>query len=358
MLMGHPPQIITRGRENVPQGCFEGLTPVQVLMVVQELVAYDSEVQEALADTLEAVQEIAQAGPNAFHRVTVHTRAVRVTTSILARTMVDRTMVIVGLGEMVDVVVIGEELRSAFHLGDDERFDRRGAHILQYFQRDLRGWRVLVCLVTALHQAQNGGTARLGGGATAQLNPALSGCAVVAFDFTGQPFTARTLVALVSLHLVLQLAGRIQMVRLVDATIQQIDTTLRCPLLDISSGGNFCGVQLPWPQADPQQPFEGPQLALLEDRSSPVREHGKLLAQARSAVHTIEALQSVVAPFARLDRIASTAWTLDAIGPAQLSQVISSFLVILQVRYQMFHRVAPARFEQPHYTDTAWVKLS
>src|SRR3989454_2026566 len=129
MLMGHPPQIIACGRENGPQGCFEGLTPVQVSMVVQELVASDSEVQEALADTLEAVQEIAQAGPNAFHRVTVHTRAVRVTTSILARTMVDRPMIIVSLGAMVDVVIIREELRPAFHFGDDERFDRRGADI-------------------------------------------------------------------------------------------------------------------------------------------------------------------------------------------------------------------------------------
>src|SRR5882762_11884198 len=98
MLMGHPPQIVARGQENAAQGCFEGLTPVQVPIVVQELVACDSEVQEALADTLEAVQKIAQAGPQAFHRVAVHTRTVRVTTSILARTMVDRTMVIVGRG--------------------------------------------------------------------------------------------------------------------------------------------------------------------------------------------------------------------------------------------------------------------
>src|SRR5512145_2879087 len=114
MLMGHPPQIIARSRENILQGCFESLTPVQVPIVVQELVACDSDVQEALADTLEAVQKIAQAGPNAFHRVAVHTRAVRVTTSILARTMVDRPMVIVGLGEMVDIVFIGEELRPDF----------------------------------------------------------------------------------------------------------------------------------------------------------------------------------------------------------------------------------------------------
>jgi hypothetical protein len=32
-------------------------------------------------------------------------------------------------------------------------------------------------------------------------------------------------------------------------------------------------------------------------------------------------------------------------------------LVILQVRDQVFHRVAPRRFEQPHYTDTVWMKL-
>ena len=114
MLMGHPPPIIARGRENRPQGCFKGLTPVQVPMVVQELVTCDSEVQEALADTLAAVQKIAQAGPQAFHRVAVHTGTVRVTTSILTRTMVDRPMVVVGLGEMVDVIFIGEELRPAF----------------------------------------------------------------------------------------------------------------------------------------------------------------------------------------------------------------------------------------------------
>src|SRR5437870_402871 len=29
MLMGHPPQILARSRENRSQGCFEGLTPVQ-----------------------------------------------------------------------------------------------------------------------------------------------------------------------------------------------------------------------------------------------------------------------------------------------------------------------------------------
>ena len=116
MLMDHPPQIIACGRENRPQDCFEGLTPVQVSMVVQE----------ALADTFEAVQKIAQAGPYAFHRVAVHARAVQVTTSILACAMVDRPIVIVGLSEMIDTVFIGEELRPGFHLGGDNGFDGRG----------------------------------------------------------------------------------------------------------------------------------------------------------------------------------------------------------------------------------------
>ena len=97
MLMGHPPQIVACGRENAPQGCFEGLTPVQVPMVVEELVACDTKVQETLADTPEVVQEIAQARPYPFHRVTVHTGTVGITTSILACTMVDRPMVIVSL---------------------------------------------------------------------------------------------------------------------------------------------------------------------------------------------------------------------------------------------------------------------
>src|SRR2546427_7204736 len=168
------------------------------------------------------VQEIAQAGPYAFHRVTVNTRAVRVTTSILARAMVDRTMVIVSLGKMVDVVCIGEELRPAFHLGGNDGSDRRGAHIRQHCQIDWRGWRVLVCLVAALHQAQQGWTARLGGGSTAKLNPSLAGVAGGAFDFPGEPLTARTLAALASLPLILQLSGGIQMVRIIHATLPHI----------------------------------------------------------------------------------------------------------------------------------------
>jgi hypothetical protein len=58
MLMGHPPQIIACGREHAPQGGFAGLTPVQVPMIVEELVARNSQVQEALADPLEVVQEM------------------------------------------------------------------------------------------------------------------------------------------------------------------------------------------------------------------------------------------------------------------------------------------------------------
>src|SRR5215470_16900479 len=56
------------------------------------------------------------------------------------------------------------------------------------------------------------------------------------------------------------------MVGLVETTIEQIDTPLRCPLLVVSSGGNCGGVQLQLPQADHQQPFEGMQLALLKQK--------------------------------------------------------------------------------------------
>ena len=239
MLMGHPPPIIARGRENAAQGCFEGLTPGHVSIVVQELVACDAEVEKALADPLEAVQEIAQAGPNAFQRVAVHTGTVRVTTSILAGAMVDRPMVIVGRGARVDVVFVGEELRPAFHLGGNDGFDRRGAHMLQHFEIDLCGWCVLVGLVTALHQTQQGWTTRLGCSSTAKLNATWSGGAFVAFDFTSQPFAARTLVALIRFYLMLQLSGRIQMIRLVDAPIQQIDTSLRCSVMYLAAAGKY-----------------------------------------------------------------------------------------------------------------------
>src|SRR4029434_1475334 len=73
---------------------------------------------------------------------------------------------------------------------------------------DLCGWCVLVGLVTALHQTQQGWTTRLGGSSTAKLNPALSGGAFVAFDFTSQPFAPCTFVALIRFSLLLQLSCR------------------------------------------------------------------------------------------------------------------------------------------------------
>ena len=58
MLMGHPPPLTARGREKAPQSYFEGLMPGQVSMVMEELIACNAQVQEALADTPEVVQEI------------------------------------------------------------------------------------------------------------------------------------------------------------------------------------------------------------------------------------------------------------------------------------------------------------
>src|SRR4029434_4029841 len=185
MLMDHPPQIIACGRENAPQRYFEGLTPVQGSVVVEELVACDSQVQEALADPLEVVQEIAQAGPYPFHRVTVHTGTVRVTPRGLACAMVDRPLVIVGVSAMGEVVCIGAELRPGLHLGGHDGLNRRAADVLSHCAIHVRGWRVRVCLVAALHQAQQGGTAHLGGGSTTKRDSALSGGAVVACDCTG-----------------------------------------------------------------------------------------------------------------------------------------------------------------------------
>ena len=72
----------------------------------------------------------------------------------------------------------------------------------------------------------------------------------------------------------------------------------------------------------------------------------------------MEAPQALVAPCARLHRIASTAWTREAIGPASLSQRIGSLLGILQEWSQVFHGVAPMGGAQPHETDTARVTLS
>jgi hypothetical protein len=322
-------------------------------MVMEELGAGDSQVKEALADTLDVVQEMTQAGPPAVPRVTVHTRAVRGTTSRRARAMVDRPMVIIDPREMGEVVFIREELCPCFPLGSDEGCDGRGAPMLQPCQRNWRSWRVLVGLGAALPPAEKGWTARLGGGATAQLPPAWSGCAGATCDGTGQPFAARPLGALLRCHVVRELAGGVQMVRLGDAPSQHSATTLRGPFLDVSGGGHVGGVPLQGPQAQHQSPCEGTPRALRAARTGPSRAHGTLRAQADSAVQTVEALQSVVAPVTRLHRIAATAWTRAASGPAHWSHIISGFLVLWQVRYQVLQRVAPRGCEQPHDTDTA-----
>ena len=356
MLMGHPPQLIACGQEHAPHGCCAGLTPGQVSMVVQELVADDAEGQAALADTLAAVQAMAQAGPQACHRVTVYPHAVRGTPSLLACPMVDRPMVLGGRGKVVDVVRISAELCPAFHRGDEDGCERRGAHLLQDVELNWRGGRGGGCLVAALHPAAHGWAARLRGGATAQLQPAWSGGAGVALAFSWQPLAARTLGTRVSLSWGLQVTGRLSMRGLVDATSQQMDTPRRGPLLDISGSGHGCGVQLQWPHADPQPPCAGTPLAVRADCTSPVGAHRHLRAQARRAGPTVAALQTVVAPFTRLDRLAATAWTHGTSGPAHVAQVIGRFLVILSVRYQVFHRGAPRGVEQPHYTDTVWVK--
>ena len=61
----------------------------------------------------------------------------------------------------------------------------------------------------------------------------------MAFDLTGQPCAARTLVTLIRFYLMLQLSGRIQMIRLVDAPIQQIDTSLRCSVMYLAAAGKY-----------------------------------------------------------------------------------------------------------------------
>ena len=233
---------------------------MHVRRVVPERIVPNSQVQEALAAPLEVVQAMTQAGPSAFHRVAVYTGPVRVTTSGRACAMVHRPMVIVSLGAMVEVICIGEERRPGCSRGGHDGCDRRGAYVLEHCERHARlarpglPWR---------------GVAPSPGWVDGP-----SRCAFVAFDCTGQSLAACTLVACIRFHVVLQLAGRLQMVRLVDATIQSIDPPLRGALLDISGGGNVCGVQLQRPQADHQQPFQGASLAFLEDRPGPVRAHG------------------------------------------------------------------------------------
>src|SRR5215813_3700155 len=211
MLMGHPPHISTRGRENTPQGCFAGLTPVPRPLVGQERVASDAEGQAALAEPLAAVPAIAPAGPPTFPRVAVPPRAGRAAPRILAGAMVDRPLVIVSRGARVEVVCLRAELRPALPLGGDDGGDRRGADMLPHCPRDWRGWRVRGCLGAAVPHAAPRRTARLGRGATAPLPAALSGGAGGAFACPGQPWAARPLVALLSLPLGRQWAARRQL---------------------------------------------------------------------------------------------------------------------------------------------------
>src|SRR5215510_13687741 len=93
---------------------------------------------------------------------------------------------------MREIVFSSEARRPALRLGTKERLARCGAPLLQDFQRALCGWGVLGCLGAALPQAQEAGTARRSGGATAPLHPAWPGGAVATCDCTGQPLAACT----------------------------------------------------------------------------------------------------------------------------------------------------------------------
>jgi len=58
-------------------------------MVVKELETPNTEMKKPLANTLEAVQEVTQAGPNSFHRVTMDTCTVGITACVLAFPVID-----------------------------------------------------------------------------------------------------------------------------------------------------------------------------------------------------------------------------------------------------------------------------
>jgi hypothetical protein len=108
--MDHPPQVTTDCREDASQCLFEGFLPVQMPMIVKELVACDTEGKKALADASKAVQEVTQGGPNPFYRVTVDANAIWVTAGVLTCSVVDGAMLVPSLGvKVVDVVLIGEE---------------------------------------------------------------------------------------------------------------------------------------------------------------------------------------------------------------------------------------------------------
>jgi hypothetical protein len=284
MVLGHPPPIIARGREDAPQGCCEGLTPV--LRVGEALGARHAQGQATLAEPLAGVQDIPPAGPQTFPRLTGPTRAVGGTPRLRARALVDRPMGLVGRRALGDGVGIGAARRPALHLGGHDGGERRGTHGLEPGARAWRRGRVLGGRGAAVPPAQPGWTARRGGGAPAPRTPALSRCPCVAFACPGQPCAARTLVARIRFHGMLQWAGRRQRGRLGETTLEPRDPPRRRARLDISSGSHGRGVQLPRPQAQHQPPGKGPHLALLTERTRPVRAQGTRLAQAHRAGHT------------------------------------------------------------------------
>jgi hypothetical protein len=202
-----------------------------------------------------------------------------------------------------------------------------------------------------------GGPAQLGGGATAPLQPAGSGGAVGTFDGPRPPVAARPLGALLRCPSGLQVAGRLPMVPRVEATSEPIATPRRCPCLAVRRGSHGGGVALQVPPAQDQHPCAGTPLTRRDERTGPGRAHGTRLAQARGAGHPVKALPAVVAPCTRLERLAATAWTREARGPAPLSSGSGSFLVLVPVRYPVLQRVAPTGLEQPYDTDTVGMKL-
>ena len=189
-------------------------------MVVQELVTGDPEVKEALADAPEVIQEVFQTGPNTFHRVAVHTSAIRIVAGILTCSMVDGAMLVSSLrGEVVDVVLVGEKLGTNLDPGGDDGLNRVGLHIPGDFPLALSWGSLLVVFVAALNQAQDRWTAFLRCSPSSQFNATSPGFASTLLDLTGQTLAARTLIGFICFDLALQLALRIQMIRLVDPTV-------------------------------------------------------------------------------------------------------------------------------------------
>ena len=309
-------------------------------IIVKELETPDTEMKKTLANALEAIQEVAQAGPNSFHRVAMDANTIGVMTRIFTGSVIDSAMLVSSSrGEVVDIVLIGEELRTSLDSGDDDRLDRVCAHVIYNFQKYLGRWSSLVLLVASLNQPQDWRSAFLSRGTSSQLDATSSRFASALLDSTRQTLAARTLIGLIGLDLTFQLAFWIQMIRFVDAAIQQVDTALRCALIDVGCFGNLGRIQLQLPQPNYQQPLCGFQFTALEDCIGPVIEGSKSLTQTRGAVQAVVTLQAFVATLPLLNVVASTAGTDNFIWPTQLPQVIGGLVIILQMRYQMFHLV-------------------